>query len=164
MRAIPVTTRPATTAAPSKLSPVMARQDRKPRISTEGGEALDNNPFAALDKGDLPPGPQPPAPLASDPPKARPKPPDSKPPRVGKRGRLEVRRLKAGKGGKTVTEVRGFAGSAKADLPDLAKALKQHCGVGGTVKGEALELQGDQRETVIAWLRERGFQPVAAGG
>ncbi|MCC5808188.1 MAG: translation initiation factor [Opitutales bacterium] len=131
---------------------------KKERIDTAGGEALGaDNPFGALSldglSGDRRSAPPPPtAPL-----------------KKGSRGnghgdRLEIRRLKSGKGGKTVTEIRGFPPAARRHLPELAKALKTRLGVGGAVKGDTIEVQGDNREAVASCLRERGYRPVFAGG
>lgn len=39
----------------------------------------------------------------------------------------------------------------------IARALKQHCGAGGTVKEGTIEIQGDQRERVGAYLTESGY-------
>jgi len=55
------------------------------------------------------------------------------------------------RGGKTVTLVRGFTGK-EADLEDLCKKLKQHCGTGGSSKDGEIIIQGDQREKVRTYL------------
>ncbi|MCD8481399.1 MAG: translation initiation factor [Verrucomicrobia bacterium] len=81
-----------------------------------------------------------------------------------KRGRVELRRLKAGKGGKTVTEIGNFAAISPQELTEFTFQLKKLCGVGGTIRGKTIELQGDQRDRAAAWLQERGFQPIMAGG
>lgn len=75
-------------------------------------------------------------------------------------GVVRVFREKAGRGGKTVTVVRGLPG----DLAAVASDLKRHCGTGGAVKDGAVELQGDHREKVAARLRASGFQVTLAGG
>lgn len=60
------------------------------------------------------------------------------------------------RGGKTVTLVSGFIGSAD-DLETLAKSLKNFCGTGGSAKdGEAI-IQGDQRDKVLVWLTKNGY-------
>ena len=53
-------------------------------------------------------------------------------PRQQQKLRLSMER--AGRGGKTVTIIRGFVG-AETDLQSLGKLLKQKCGVGGSAKG-----------------------------
>ncbi|MEM7205024.1 MAG: hypothetical protein AAF628_32520 [Planctomycetota bacterium] len=78
-------------------------------------------------------------------------------------GIVRVRRETGGRGGKTVTTVRGLP-AAGAELSTLAKALKRHCGVGGSVVDQAIELQGDHRERVVAFLEERGHRVKLAGG
>ena len=77
-----------------------------------------------------------------------------------KDGVARVFREKGGRGGKTVTVVRGL----DADLNAVAGDLKRHCGTGGTVKGGAIELQGDHREKVVARLRSAGYAAKVAGG
>ena len=47
---------------------------------------------------------------------------------------------------------------------ELAKPLKQHCGVGGTVKGFDIEIQGEDRAKIQKWLEGRGFKVKFAGG
>ncbi len=64
---------------------------------------------------------------------------------------------------RVVTVVTGLPGSEK-DLAALARALKSACGTGGTVKGGALELQGDHRDAVEAALLARGLPSKRAGG
>lgn len=61
-----------------------------------------------------------------------------------------------GRGGKSVTVVRGLPLAPDA-LAALAKALRTACGCGGTVKDGVVEVQGDQRAKVQAFLAERGF-------
>jgi translation initiation factor 1 len=61
-----------------------------------------------------------------------------------------------GRRGKSVTVVAGAPVDA-AGLDDLARDLKQRCGCGGTVRGEIVEVQGDQREVVRAELVRRGW-------
>lgn len=64
---------------------------------------------------------------------------------------------------RVVTVVTGLPGRP-ADVAALAKALKSACGAGGTVKGGALELQGDHRAKVEAALAARGLKGKRAGG
>lgn len=59
--------------------------------------------------------------------------------------------------GKFVTIVSGFDTKAE-DIKELAKTLKKRTATGGTVKGEKIELQGDQRERVKKVLEEMGFK------
>ena len=80
------------------------------------------------------------------------------------RGRVEIRRLKAGRGGKTVTEISGFVGIGLPEKEKLAKQMQKSCGAGGTVKEGRIEIQGDKREEVARILIEAGFRPVFAGG
>lgn len=66
--------------------------------------------------------------------------------------RLETK----GRGGKSVTVVDGLPRN-EAFVQELAKALKKALGTGGTVLGDAIELQGDRRERVREILAARGF-------
>ncbi len=66
------------------------------------------------------------------------------------------------RGGKTVTLVRGFAGRAD-DLAELARMLKQKCGVGGTAKEGEIIIQGDHRDRVVAILTAAGYRCKKAG-
>jgi len=74
-----------------------------------------------------------------------------------------IRRETKGRGGKTVTVVYGLQLSAE-DARELARQLKQACGTGGTVKEDAIEIQGDHREKVKAALEQAGYVVKFAGG
>lgn len=78
-------------------------------------------------------------------------------------GRVKVRREVAGRRGKPVTTVSGVP-LDDAGLRALAGRLKKRCGVGGSAKDGVIELQGDHRDTVVAVLREAGYDVVLAGG
>ncbi|HYF58384.1 MAG TPA: translation initiation factor Sui1 [Burkholderiaceae bacterium] len=78
-------------------------------------------------------------------------------------GTVRVSRETGGRGGKTVTVVRGVPLDA-AGLAELARALKAACGSGGTAKDGTIEIQGDHRDTVVARLEARGWRVKRAGG
>jgi translation initiation factor 1 len=78
-------------------------------------------------------------------------------------GIARIRREVGGRGGKTVTTVTGLA-LDEAALAALARRLKSACGTGGSVKGGALEFQGDQREALVSLLAREGFKSKLAGG
>ncbi len=78
-------------------------------------------------------------------------------------GIVRVGRTSKGKGGKTITEVKGVQ-LPEAELRDLAKALKRRCGTGGTLKEGVIEIQGDQRDTLVEELEKRGFTVKRTGG
>lgn len=74
------------------------------------------------------------------------------PPRIVAKLRME----KKGRGGKTVTVVDGLPRNA-AWLKDLCQDLKRACGTGGAVQDGAIEIQGDLRERIRAFLLGKGF-------
>ena len=78
-------------------------------------------------------------------------------------GIVRVSRETQGRGGKTVTVVRGVVGDAAA-LAALGKRLRTACGSGGTVKDGVLEVQGDHRERLIELLIREGYTVRRAGG
>lgn len=78
-------------------------------------------------------------------------------------GIVRVSRSTAGRGGKTVTVVRGLL-LLPEPLAALGKQLKAVCGTGGTVKDGVIEIQGDHVERVMAWLQKAGHTVRRAGG
>ncbi|WP_343730808.1 translation initiation factor Sui1 [Duganella sp.] len=78
-------------------------------------------------------------------------------------GNVKVSRESKGRGGKTVTLVRGLPLAAEA-LAALGKQLRGACGSGGTVKDGVLEIQGDHCERVMAELTRLGHKPKRTGG
>lgn len=61
------------------------------------------------------------------------------------------------KRGKQVTVVRGLSAEGN-DLPGLLTTLKSHCGAGGTLKDEEIEIQGDQQHRVRDLLQQIGYR------
>ena len=121
------------------------------KISTDGGEVLAANPFAGLAADGLPAGQL----QASTAKRSSKK----------SKGRVEVRREKAGRGGKTVTTLGGFPSSIPlVTLEVMTFELKKICACGGSLKGRIIELQGDVRDRVCEELNARGYQAVRAGG
>jgi translation initiation factor 1 len=80
------------------------------------------------------------------------------------RGRVDIIRQKAGRGGKTVTVVANFVGIGLPEKEELAREMQKACGTGGTVKDGKIEIQGDKRDEVAKILIKAGFRPVFAGG
>ncbi len=78
-------------------------------------------------------------------------------------GIARVSREKQGRGGKTVTVVRGLP-LDDAALATVGKQLRSACGSGGTVKDGTIEIQGDHRERVLALLQQQGHRAKGAGG
>ena len=125
------------------------------KIPTSGGQSLGSNPFEALSGAGLPVAPQAgrlgaTAATATSSQKNR--------------GRVDIKRTTAGRGGKTVTIVTGFTGIGLPEKESLAKKMRNACGCGGTVKDGDIEIQGDQREKIAQILMEAGFRPVFSGG
>src|SRR5215469_1597343 len=128
----------------SKHTPADCRQD------------FCHNPFDALSGEGLPPG----AGSSSQPLASR---PESQTARKN-RGRVDIIRQTAGRGGKVVTVIKGFTGIGLPEKERLARAMQKACGTGGTVKDGRIEIQGDKRTEVARILVEANFQPVFAGG
>lgn len=70
--------------------------------------------------------------------------------------KLRVGIEKKGRGGKTVTLIKGFIGSEE-DLKDLGKLLKTKCGVGGSAKEGEIIIQGDFKQRIIELLKVEGY-------
>ena len=78
-------------------------------------------------------------------------------------GIVRVGRETKGRRGKGVTIITGIPGSADA-LKQIASRLKAQCGVGGTVKGRVIEIQGDQRDRLVDILSAAGYTVKKSGG
>ena len=84
---------------------------------------------------------------------------------LGKGERLEVRREKQGRGGKTVSTIREFPlRISNSEKAQILKKLKTRLGTGGTWNGSTMELQGDKRDEIVEYLQAMGFKPILAGG
>ena len=123
------------------------------RVPTDGASSFGQNPFGQLSNEGLPPGPREISQSASE----------ASPPRKN-RGRVDIKRNTAGRGGKTVTVISGFVGIGLPEKEKLAKQMQKSCGTGGSVKEGRIEIQGDKRPEVARILTEAGFRPVFAGG
>jgi translation initiation factor 1 len=128
------------------------------RIPTNGGESLTQSPFDKLESAGLPPGPADPVGGPAGQTTATPSTTRKN------RGRVDIIRQTAHRGGKTVTVVTGFVGIGLPEKETLAKAMQRACGTGGTVKEGRIEIQGDKRTEAARILTEAGFRPVFAGG
>lgn len=71
-------------------------------------------------------------------------------------GPVRVARESKGRGGKTVTLVRGLPLEPEP-LAALGKELRTACGSGGTVKEGVVEVQGDHVDRIASLLRARGL-------
>lgn len=70
---------------------------------------------------------------------------------------LIIRLERKDRGGKTVTLVVNFIGTA-ADCEALGKTLKSKCGTGGSVKDGEILVQGDVRKKVSEILKGLGYK------
>ncbi len=76
---------------------------------------------------------------------------------------VRVKRIKAGKKGKTITLIQGL-NLDRSEARSLLKRMKSQCGTGGTIKEDEIELQGDQVLAVMRFLETQGYRPKRAGG
>ena len=74
-----------------------------------------------------------------------------------------ARVLREKRRGKWTTVVTGLDASA-SDLPALLAGFQRSLGVGGTVRADGFELQGDQRDKLVAELKALGYPARPAGG
>jgi translation initiation factor 1 len=78
-------------------------------------------------------------------------------------GIIRLQRETKGRKGQGVTLITGVP-LIGDELKSLAKALKQKCGTGGTIKNGIIEIQGDHRDLLLKLLGEKGWKVKKAGG
>lgn len=101
---------------------------RNKRLHIDGGQSFVPNPFAALRHEGLPSGGE------TSPAEAGRRSAEEGPRPQKNRGRVDIIRQTAHRGGKTVTVVSGFTGIGLPEKESLAKTMQKACGTGGTVK------------------------------
>lgn len=127
---------------------------KKNRQSKGKGESGISTPFSALNElSGLPEGSLEPA-----------RPTSRRDRKNTTRGRLNITREFAHRGGKIVTVVSNFQGISLGEKQELARKIQKSHGVGGTVKDGRIEIRGDLREEIKVILEEAGFQPKFSGG
>lgn len=113
-----------------------------------------HNPFGALAAlRDKLPAPQP---VAPEPLEA------GAPARMRKQARAVVRLERSGRGGKEATVIEQLD-LTPVEREEWLKALKAALGCGGTIEGDTLMLQGDQRKRLPQLLSQRGVRKVTLG-
>lgn len=65
--------------------------------------------------------------------------------------------------GKPITIIEGYTG-ADDDFKILARELKTMLGVGGSFKKEQILIQGDYRDKIMIFLKDKGFKVKRVGG
>ena len=78
-------------------------------------------------------------------------------------GVVRLFRDRGRRNGKTVTVIRGLPERGPA-LEARVALMKRLCGAGGTLKDDAVEIQGDHRERLAEHLRAAGYTVKLAGG
>lgn len=76
---------------------------------------------------------------------------------------LEAHLDKKKRGGKIATVIKGYVGTAD-DLKTLTKELKTLCGVGGSAKDGEIIIQGNFRDKIIDFLKNKGYKVKRVGG
>ena len=125
---------------------------KKERISVDSsGKSLTQSPFGMLSSEGLPEGK---AIKAPAPAQAKPK----------KKRLVKMRREKAGRGGKEVTLLYEFQNISAPEIQDLMGTLKKRLGTGGKCENLKIEIQGDKRDAIEAYLSEQNFDVKRSGG
>jgi len=129
------------------------KQDKR-KIDTSGGEPLANQALAGLSFS---------GPLATTPDSIH-RAEDSPKKQKVKGGRLDVKREKSGRAGKTVTVIYAFPGMDSNMKKEILKLLKTRLATGGSITNGNIEVQGDFPEKVVEILNGSGYRAVKAGG
>lgn len=65
--------------------------------------------------------------------------------------------------GKPITIIEGYTGET-SDFKILAKEIKVLLGVGGSFKNKSIIIQGDYRNRIMNFLKQKGFKTKRVGG
>lgn len=65
--------------------------------------------------------------------------------------------------GKVNTVIDGYNGTNE-DFKELTKQLKNYLSVGGSYKNEQIIIQGDYRDRIMEFLKDKGFNVKRVGG
>lgn len=65
--------------------------------------------------------------------------------------------------GKAITIIEGYNG-ADSDFKILSKEIKKLLSVGGSFKNEQIIIQGDYRDKIMKFLKDKGFKVKRVGG
>lgn len=76
---------------------------------------------------------------------------------------IRIQATRAGRKGKTVTVLSGFAHNPET-LAKLLKQLKNQCGTGGTLKDNTLEIQGEHKQKLCEIMLKLGYKAKISGG
>lgn len=136
----------------------MGKKSKK--IAVEGSSnELNVSPFGVLDSSGLPENSVP-----SDPFEVEKTQEPSEQKKKKRRGRVDVVRQRSAGSGGWSTIAKNFLGISVEEKNFLKKTMQKRCGVGGTLKNGAIEIQGDKREEMRDILESAGFRVVFAGG
>lgn len=84
-------------------------------------------------------------------------------PKLPNDGMIRVFLERKGRGGKSVSVLRGLSGDT-ASKKALLKQLKSRLGTGGALKEGNIEIQGDHRDRIVVLLVKLGHKAKKAGG
>ncbi|KQR94738.1 translation initiation factor SUI1-related protein [Chryseobacterium sp. Leaf180] len=70
---------------------------------------------------------------------------------------------KKGRAGKPVTIIEGWEGTEEG-LKDISKKIKSTLGIGGSEKDGTIIIQGDNRDKIMAILKDLGYKTKRVGG
>lgn len=76
---------------------------------------------------------------------------------------VKVRLDRKGRGGKSVTVIEGLR-LPQREKEQFLRQVKTRFGTGGTVRDDALEIQGDYCDALMTVLEQRGYRPKRSGG
>ena len=66
-------------------------------------------------------------------------------------------------GGKLITIIKGL-NVQSINLESLGRELRKRCAVGGSVKENTIQIQGNHRNKILAILDEKGIKAKKSGG